>query len=283
MKLLFFLTFVFIGSKIFALDQSEDEYCNMETQQPRDEILQTLKSIEKILKSQASHFCKRSPKAENYLKSNSNLADVENKEKAVKNLGIEDSFEKFYTSTIDLTGLNVSRFYPVWWRFPDRIGGNTINIFRRFSENADLNPFGDKVLHVAGLNLQMEGNDGLWGGGAKYLKIKLLSQTYRKTMRNARHGILSIARLKENFPLINNYKDGDHIPSMLYSGLFLRGGLTYHVKTNFQTKIDYSRSDEEVMLQEYNEETWGIRNMAKSYAENDELLGGDYDDIGLTT
>ncbi|WP_275390287.1 tail fiber protein [Xenorhabdus bovienii] len=194
--------------------------------------------------------------------------------------------EPRFNTTIDLTGLSSDRYYPVWWRFPSNDHGANpwLTIHRNYAEDrGDKNPFGKDVTHLAGLSLQIEGGDVPWGGDAQYLNIKRISQTYRNTVKNIRYGMMSIARpIEGKYPLYQDAKSGDIVECYTLSGCYLRGGLTYHVTSNF-SGIRYSRNEEEVeidsSLQSYN--NFEIKWMAKSYAIDDPILGKEYDDTVL--
>ncbi|MCC8376733.1 MULTISPECIES: pyocin knob domain-containing protein [Photorhabdus] len=62
------------------------------------------------------------------------------------------------TTTIDLTGLNTERYYPVWWSLPPNVGANSwLTLHRPYPYDAEKKPFGEGVTHVAGLLAQIEG------------------------------------------------------------------------------------------------------------------------------
>ncbi|MEQ1965249.1 hypothetical protein ABLB69_19335 [Xenorhabdus khoisanae] len=194
--------------------------------------------------------------------------------------------EPRFNTTIDLTGLSSDRYYPVWWSFPSNgIGANSwLTIHRNYAEDrGDKNPFGlgKDETHLAGLEVQIEGSDIAWGGDAHYLNIKRINQRYRNTVKNIRYGMMSIARpVNGKYPLYYDWKSGDITDCYVYSGCYLRGGLTYHVTRNF-SDINYSRKEEEV-------EIWSgvsddnkreIKWTVKSYDIDDPLLGEEYTDI----
>ncbi|MDC9621381.1 hypothetical protein PSI22_06955 [Xenorhabdus sp. XENO-7] len=192
--------------------------------------------------------------------------------------------EPRFNTTIDLTGLSSDRYYPVWWRFPSNDGANSwLTMHRYYAEDREKEPFGKGVTHLAGLSLQIEGGDTPWGGDAHYLNIKRIHQRYRNTVKNIRYGMMSIARpIEGKYPLYQDAKSGDIVECYTLSGCYLRGGLTYHVTSNF-SGIRYSRNEEEVeidsSLQSYN--NFEIKWMAKSYAIDDPILGKEYDDTVL--
>ncbi|WP_319940703.1 phage baseplate protein, partial [Xenorhabdus littoralis] len=193
--------------------------------------------------------------------------------------------EPRFNTTIDLTGLSSDRYYPVWWRFPHNYDGANawLTIHRTYSEDREKNPFGENVTHLAGLQLQIEGSEVAWGGDAQYLNIKRIRQTYRNTVKNIRYQMMSIARpVDDKYPLYGGVKSGDTVEAPVLSGCYLRGGLTYHVTSNF-FDIHYSREDGEVeahqSIQPHN--NFEIKWMVKSYAIDDPLLGKDYSDTVL--
>ncbi|MGJ0630218.1 hypothetical protein [Xenorhabdus bovienii] len=94
--------------------------------------------------------------------------------------------EPRFNTTIDLTGLSSDRYYPVWWQFPPNYSGanSWLTIHRNYAEDREnKNPFGKDVTHLAGLEVQIEGSDTLWGGDAHYLNIKRINQRYRNTVK----------------------------------------------------------------------------------------------------
>ncbi|WP_434461785.1 gp53-like domain-containing protein [Xenorhabdus bovienii] len=192
--------------------------------------------------------------------------------------------ESRFDTTIDLTGLSSDRYYPVWWRFPSNDGANSwLTIHRSYAEDrGDKNPFGKDETHLAGLLLQIEGGDSPWGGDARYLNIKRISQTYRKTVKNIHHKMMSIARpIDGKFPILDGAQSGDTVLCYMYSGCYLRGGLTYHITSNF-SGIRYSREEGEVEISQWSDgHKWEIKWMAKSYAIDDPILGKEYDDTVL--
>ncbi|REF27469.1 hypothetical protein BDD26_2254 [Xenorhabdus cabanillasii] len=195
--------------------------------------------------------------------------------------------EPRYNQTIDLTGLSTDRYYPVWWQFPSNGGANSwLTINRWYAEDREKDLFSKGEFHIAGLLLQIEGGDYLWGGDAHYLNIKRISQTYRKTVKNIRHGMMCIARpIDGKYPLYDNVKSGDTVKCRRFSGCYLRGGLTYHVTSNFPG-IYYSREEGEVEVDRAlefrdNHDNFEIKWMVKSYAIDDPQLGEEYDDTVL--
>ncbi|CDH32040.1 e14 prophage; putative tail fiber protein (modular protein) (fragment) [Xenorhabdus bovienii str. Intermedium] len=192
--------------------------------------------------------------------------------------------EPRFNTTIDLTGLSSDRYYPVWWRFPSNDGANSwLTIHRSYAEDrGDKNPFGKDETHLAGLLLQIEGGDSPWGGDAHYLNIKRISQTYRKTVKNIHHKMMSIARpIDGKFPILDSAKSGDTVLCYTYSGCYLRGGLTYHITSNF-SGIRHSREEGEVEIDQWSDgRKWEMKWMAKSYVIDDPILGKEYDDTVL--
>ncbi|MBD2806342.1 phage tail protein [Xenorhabdus szentirmaii] len=193
----------------------------------------------------------------------------------------EIQVEPRFNTTIDLTGLSSDRYYPVWWRFPTNYNGanSWITIHRNYAENRDnKNPFG-KETHLAGLEVQIEGSDTLWGGDSHYLNIKRIYQRYRTTVKKIQHGMMSIARpVNGKYPLYYGWKSGQIVDCYTHSGCYLRGGLTYHATSNF-SGIKYSRKDEEVEISSStsDQSTQEIKWTVKSYNESE--LGKDYENM----
>ncbi len=189
--------------------------------------------------------------------------------------------EPRYTTKIDLTGLSTDRYYPVWWDFPPNVGANSwLTLHRPYPYDAEKKPFGEGVTHVAGLLAQIEGGEHRWGGDAQYLNIKRINQTYRKTIKAIHYAMISIARpVDGKYPIYGDVKSGDVVDCYVYSGCYLRGGLTYFTTSNFQP-IHYSREEGEVEIYQWSsadlkrEMKW----MVKSLAINDPLLGEEYND-----
>ncbi|PHM55173.1 phage tail protein [Xenorhabdus sp. KK7.4] len=197
----------------------------------------------------------------------------------------EIQVEPRFNTTIDLTGLSSDRYYPVWWRFPHNYGGANawLTLHRTYSEDWEKKPFGEGVTHLAGLQLQIEGSEVAWGGDAQYLNIKRIRQTYRNTVKSIHYRMMSIARpIDDKYPLYEGVKSGDIVQSPVFSGCYLRGGLTYHVTSNFGG-IHYSREEGEIeahqSIQPHNK--FEIKWMVKSYAIDDPLLGKEYNDTVL--
>ncbi|WDE11155.1 hypothetical protein [Thalassomonas haliotis] len=190
---------------------------------------------------------------------------------------------RLYKSEIDLTGLSTDYFYPVWWIMPGNSRGETqMTIARNYSADSHLQPFGAGIVHIAGLNLQLEGAAYSWNGDANYLTVKRISQTYRKTVRNIAFAMPTIARpINSELPLYNGHSDGEIVPCRTRSGCYLRGGLKYQVIKNFNDDLWYSREDEEVTVSSSVNTSWGIKWMAKSYHIDDAALGGDYGETRL--
>ncbi len=156
-----------------------------------------------------------------------------------------------YSQIIDLTGLSTNIFYPVWWRMPGNEQGiSEILISRNFSLDSDRNPFNNNFeVHVAGLNLQIEGCGIPWNGDANFLTVKRISQTYRETVRRVEFGMLSYVRPVTGVkPIYLNQVPGTLVNSPQESGCYLRGGLSYIITKSFEGPVKYSRSDAEVEL-----------------------------------
>lgn len=185
-----------------------------------------------------------------------------------------------YTQVIDLTGLSTNIFYPVWWMMPGNEEGETeIVISRLFSRDSDLSPYGPGVVHIAGLNLQLEGCGFPWNGDANYLAIKRVSQTYRETVRQIRFGMMSIVRkVTGTKPLYFGAVEGAISDCSVASGCYLRGGLSYNVTRSFAGPIHYSRLDKEVLIQEVIGTDAEIAYYVKPYQATDPVLGSAYEE-----
>jgi hypothetical protein len=187
-----------------------------------------------------------------------------------------------YAKTIDLTGLSPDYFFPVFWSFPgNNHGGGEMVISRSYPENGGADdPFNEGTPnHVAGLLLQLDGGSTPWSGDSKYLHIKRLSQTYRETVRNLKHAMLSIARpIDGSRPLFGGLQSGAIASCMSKSGCYLRGGLTYHVLTNWASNLEYSRELGEVEIGRSVQPTFEIKWVVKAYPISDAFLGTQYPD-----
>lgn len=185
-----------------------------------------------------------------------------------------------YKQVIDLTGLSTNIFYPVWWLMPGNEEGETeIVISRLFSRDSELSPYGPGVIHIAGLNLQLEGCGYPWNGDANYLAIKRVSQTYRETVRQVRFGMMSIARkVTGTKPLYFGAIEGQVGDCAVASGCYLRGGLSYTVTKSFDGQVHYSRLDKEVLIQEVVGTDAEIAYYVKPYQATDPILGVAYEE-----
>lgn len=183
-----------------------------------------------------------------------------------------------YKHIIDLTGISSDYFFPVWWSMPsNEHGGAEVNITRNYSRDQHLKPFGEGVTHLAGLLLQLEGNDCGWGGEGKYLQIRRISQTYRETVRKIGFRMSCIARpVDGSKPMYAGYKSGDVVGCSSKSGCYLRGGLTYIALTNWDVDIHFSKEVGETEMTRYSGTSGEIKWMAKAYALNDPFLGERY-------
>ena len=183
-----------------------------------------------------------------------------------------------YKHIIDLTGISSDYFFPVWWTMPtNEHGGAEIDITRWYGRDRHLTPFGDGVTHLAGLLLQLEGNENGWGGGGKYLQIKRISQTYRETVRKIRFSMSCIARpVDGSKPMYLNTKPGQVVGCPRLSGCYLRGGLTYIALTNWNTDIHFSKEVGETEMTRCSVKNWEIKWVAKAYALDDPFLGERY-------
>ncbi|SDU83883.1 hypothetical protein SAMN05216202_0359 [Pseudomonas mucidolens] len=182
-----------------------------------------------------------------------------------------------YSQEIDLTDLPTDTFYPVWWRMPGNDNGETeVTVSRVYNRDAGLAPFGQGIVHIAGLNLQMEGCGHLWSGDSSFLTVKRISQTYRETARGVSLGMICIARSVSGVkPLYSGLKDGQVTQASSYSGVYLRGGLSYTVNKSFAASVDHSRLDKEVPIGESSQGDWEIRWCVRPYrlADADDVLG----------
>ena len=185
-----------------------------------------------------------------------------------------------YTQVIDLTGLSTNIFYPVWWTMPGNDEGETeVIISRLFSRDADKKPYGEGVVHIAGLNLQIEGCGFPWNGDANFLSIKRISQTYRETVRQVRFGMVSIIRgVTGTKPIYNGAAIGAMAECPIASGCYLRGGLSYVVTKSFLDPVKYSRVDVEVKVGEAVTTETEIAWYVKPYQATDALLGAAYEE-----
>lgn len=183
-----------------------------------------------------------------------------------------------YTQVIDLTGLSTNIYYPVWWRMPgNEEGESELVISRLFSRDSELAPFGAGVVHIAGLNLQIEGCGFPWNGDANFLAIKRISQTYRETVRSVKFGMTCIPRrVTGTKPLYPPYVEGVVSESMQDSGCYLRGGLTYIVTKSFLDPLKYSRVDNEVLMSQAIDAENEIAYYVKPYQSTDPVLGAAY-------
>ncbi|EDP59432.1 hypothetical protein [Vibrio sp. AND4] len=188
-----------------------------------------------------------------------------------------------YAHDIDLTELPVDHFFPVWWKMAtNEQGGCDITIARHYSRDHNLKPFGEGIVHVAGLLLQIEGCDSGWGGDAQYLQIKRLSQTYRETVRKVAHRMMCIVRpVDGSRPIYSGVTSGNVVACTVRSGCYLRGGLRYKVLTNWNADLKYSRELDEVEItrETSSKDNWEIKWTAKAYSIHDALLGERYPEI----
>ncbi|EMW3876290.1 phage tail protein [Pseudomonas aeruginosa] len=188
-----------------------------------------------------------------------------------------------YKQTIDLTGLPTDYFYPVWWLTPGNSEGeSSLVIYRDFRQDASLDPFKDGSSYVGGVNLQIDGCGNAWDGGANYLHIKRLSQTYRKHVRSIAFRVLAIARKVNGVkPLYNNLVDGQVTTSPNFSGVYLRGGLTYHIVKSFPGNVLFSKVDSEVSIYETVSADFEIKYTVRPWHKDAPELGADYGEYKL--
>ncbi|HIF7926565.1 TPA: phage tail protein [Pseudomonas aeruginosa] len=185
-----------------------------------------------------------------------------------------------YTQLIDLTGLSTNIFYPVWWTMPgNEEGESSVIISRLFSRDSELAPVGAGIIHIAGLNLQIEGCGYPWNGDANYLAVKRVSQTYRETVRQVKFGMLSVFRkVTGTKPLYYGAVDGQTGDCAVASGCYLRGGLSYTVTKSFLDPVKYSRVDSEVLVSEVVGTDNEIAYYVKPYQATDPILGTAYEE-----
>ncbi|MBJ2147538.1 hypothetical protein JC606_14270 [Vibrio sp. IB15] len=186
-----------------------------------------------------------------------------------------------YKHIIDLTGISSDYFFPVWWVMPtNEHGGAEIDITRGYSRDRHLSPFGEGVTHLAGLLLEIEGNSYGWSGDAEYLQIKRISQTYRETVKKVAFRMSCIARpVDGSKPMYMGVKSGGIVGCPVFSGCYLRGGLTYTVMTNWNTDIHFSKEVGEAEIGHYSGVSGEIKWVAKAYALDDPFLGERYAEI----
>jgi len=189
------------------------------------------------------------------------------------------SAESRYASTIDLTGLSTDRYYPVWWPgSPVNRGPVRITILRSRRDNQELDPFNDQNPNVAGLLLDIEQVSSP-SASPKYFDVLRLRQVFRKTVRNIRHGM----RCSSIQPVGGEIGDNpEYVPQKINpsrSGLYLRGGLTYTVLSNYHAALSYSNVDEEVEISTFEDGSAKGRWMVKSYPIDDPFLGPEYDNF----
>jgi len=186
--------------------------------------------------------------------------------------------EPRYVSTIDLTGLSSDRYYPVWWAAVNSKSGiQKIVICRNQSDDAALDPFNTQDGNLAGLFLEIE-NAATLSNGLRYFSVVRLSQVLRKTVRNIRHGMRCANVLPADGQLSDTYYVQNKI-NPYRCGLYLRGGLTYRVISNYHAALDYSRDDGEVEIFASSVFAHKGRWMVRSYDINDPFLGSEYDNF----
>jgi len=186
--------------------------------------------------------------------------------------------EPRFSSVIDLTRLPTNRFYPVWWKSaPDGAGLHKLQVTRSYHDDLELEPFGPGVEHLAGLTLAMVGVGYSWSGSANFLRVKVLTQRYYKTVRNIAFSMKcsSVGPVPGHPPA--PWATGTECPA--YSGLYLRGGMNYQFYSNQAPLEGYSRQAGEVIIWSGVQDGVGGRWWVKSYDINDAFLGSDYDDF----
>lgn len=190
-----------------------------------------------------------------------------------------------YKQDIDLTGLSTGFFYPVWWTMPGNEAGETeVSISRGFSRDAEKAPFGDGIYHIAGLNLQLEGVGYPWSGDAKFLAVKRISQTYRETVRGVSYGMICTARAVTGLkPMYPGLIAGQQTNAPQFSGVYLRGGLSYTITKTFEHSLKFSKLDAEFIMEDNITADWEVRWAVKpiSLANADAVLGKSYAELPL--
>ena len=185
-----------------------------------------------------------------------------------------------YKQEIDLTGLSTDVLYPVWWTMPgNELGETEIIVSRTFSRDAEKAPFGEGIYHIAGLSLQLEGVSFLWSGDAKFLAIKRVSQTYRETVRGVSLGMICTARAVTGLkPMYPGLVADQQTNAPQFSGMYLRGGLSYAITKTFEEPLNFSRLDTEVIMKDDVTAAWEVRWAVKPYtlAQADSVLGKSY-------
>ncbi|MDE1463352.1 hypothetical protein [Spartinivicinus poritis] len=189
--------------------------------------------------------------------------------------------EPRYEEIIDLTHLDTDKFYPVWWRFPGNTKPNgNVTISRNYTRDQKLDPFKDGGKpHVAGLLCQLEGNAYPWSGDANYLTIKRLRQTYRHTIRKVSFGFnCFISNVDGTYPIYSGHEKDQFVESRVFSGCYLRGGLSYIFTHNGVNSLDYLKANEERTIYTHfsAENKWEISYYVKPLLKTDSLLGEDY-------
>lgn len=150
---------------------------------------------------------------------------VEVKEKEVDEFLVNATPEKRYVQDIKIGG-STDYLYPVFWQFPDcSFGVGKLEISRHYSWNK--NTLDDT--HVASLLLQIEGNAAPWNGDANYLRLLRYRYKYNKTASHLQFAGFSYREsIDENPP-----EYGADGVNYRYSGVYLRGGLTYRLSSNW--------------------------------------------------
>jgi len=189
------------------------------------------------------------------------------------------SAEPRFISTIDLTGLSTNRYYPVWWQHnSSKQGRQKITIARVNNDDANLDPFGTGST-TAALLLEIEQTNHIFTTATSiYTRITNLSQLTRKTVRQIRYQMRCSSVQPEDGQLTDNFFTQNAI-NPYRSGLYLRGGLTYRVLSNFHQALEYSRTDTEVVCSASATFTTRGAFMVKSYDINDPFLGPEYDNF----
>lgn len=190
-----------------------------------------------------------------------------------------------YKQDIDLTGLSTDVLYPVWWTMPgNELGETEIIVSRTFTRDVEKAPFGEGIYHVAGLSLQLEGMGFPWSGDARFLAIKRISQTYRETVRGVSFGMICTARAVTGLkPMYPGLVADQQTNAPQFSGMYLRGGLSYTVIKSFEQPLSFSRLDTEVIMKDDVTAAWEVRWAVRPHAlaQADAVLGKTYAELPL--
>ena len=136
-----------------------------------------------------------------------------------------------------------------------------------FIETVTKHPSVRGVYHIAGLNLQLECVGYIWNGDANFLAIKRISQTYRETVRGVSFGMVCTARAVTGLkPMYLGLVAGQLTNAPQFSGMYLRGGLSYTITKTFDYPVNYSKLDTEVTMKDDVNADWEVRWAVKPYS-----------------